>query len=153
MAKKNKNEDPRLLKKQLLIDFNTNRWKTVDMESVKEEMIYLKMNAKQGRLLGQLGHPDKKKGESIGMLSINNASHTIIDINLDEEVKCIYGDIKILNSPPGNTMMELLEIMKKSGIEPVFGMRASGSTVDGKTVIDKIFTWDLLPPNTLLKDK
>ena len=118
-----------------LTDFNSPRWKGVDMESVSKCVGDLRERDENNRLFGELDHPEKFE------VSLTNASHMVKNVQLKDGV--VHGDVKFLDNEKGATARELIE----SGA-CVMGVRAAGTThPDGTITITKIFSWDVITPN------
>lgn len=108
----------------------------------KEEYLphlqYLRSDIQKGEpLLGELDHPEDRFE-----VSLQNASHQVIDLWLDESKNCVMGKIKLLDTPSGKIAKALVD----DGIPLHISSRAAGS-VDARTHhvdIQQIFTFDLV---------
>lgn len=124
------------MKKYLLTDFSTERWKGINIESVETQLENLneKIN-KVGFLFGEIGNP-----ETFEVSSTSRASHTIK--NLIFEDGKVYGEIKFLNNDNGRQADNLINNMNCR-----FGIRSVGVSdrhKDGEIVIHSIFSWDII---------
>ena len=90
------------------------------------------MNDLSGRTLyGEIGYPNRFQ------VSMNEVSHQIS--NLEMYGDALYGEVKILETPKGRTLKELI----KNGTKFVFRPRGSGTVNPDGTVNDyKIYTFD-----------
>lgn len=99
---------------------------------------YLRKDISDGEaLLGELDHPEDRFE-----VSLQNASHQVIDIWYDEKNKCVMGKIKLLDTPSGKIAKALVD----DGVPIHISSRAAGS-VDPQThkvSIQQIFTWDIV---------
>ena len=99
---------------------------------------YLRNDIAKGEpLLGELDHPEDRFE-----VSLQNASHQVIDLWLDESKNCVMGKIKLLDTPSGKIAKALVD----DGIPLHISSRAAGS-VDARTHhvdIQQIFTFDLV---------
>ena len=99
---------------------------------------YLRADIKKGEsLLGELDHPEDRFE-----VSLQNASHQVLDIWLDESKNCVMGKIKLLDTPSGKIAKALVD----DGIPLHISSRAAG-TVDSRTKqvsIQQIFTYDIV---------
>ena len=121
----------------LLTDFNTERWKGINIESVytQVEKLNEKIN-KHGCLFGEFGHPTKFD------FSFSNISHSIKNLTFEEDGK-VYGDIEFLDNINGNFAKEFIN--NKSCRFGIRGTWASERYKDGgEIVISSIFTWDII---------
>lgn len=125
--------------KCLLTDFNTERRKGIDIESVKKALEDLKSKKQMPGLMhcifGELGNPSSFE------VSLNKASHSIKNIILEDNK--IYGDVEILNTLMGKVVSETYNNLDNIN----FGIRSTGSSPVngvGKIVIERIFTWDII---------
>jgi hypothetical protein len=119
------------MKQYLLTDFSSERWKGVDLESVKECLKNVEERANNGRLLGELENPDRFD------ISLNNCTHSITNVVLKNDK--IYGDIEFLSNGKGQIAKDLVENHNCK-----FGIRSTGNTSEGVITIEQIFTWDLI---------
>lgn len=99
---------------------------------------YLRKDISDGEaLLGELDHPEDRFE-----VSLQNASHQVIDLWYDEANECVMGKIKLLDTPSGKIAKALVE----DGVPLHISSRAAGS-VDPhshKVSIQQIFTFDLV---------
>lgn len=108
----------------------------------KEEYLphlqYLRSDIQKGEpLLGELDHPEDRFE-----VSLQNASHQVIDLWLDESKNCVMGKIKLLDTPSGKIAKSLVD----DGVPLHISSRAAGS-VDARThkvAIQQVFTYDLV---------
>lgn len=79
------------MKNYLLTDFNTERQKGIDMESVKTQVEKLneKIN-KIGCLFGEIGNPNRFD------ISLSKASHSIKNLTFDDGK--VYGCVEFINN-------------------------------------------------------
>jgi hypothetical protein len=123
------------MKKYLLTDFNTDRWKGINMESVKSSVEKLNNKIhKIGCLYGEIGNPETF------VISLNKVSHYIK--NLTFEDGRVYGDIEFLSNENGKLAENFINNMNCK-----FGIRSAGTSKqheDGEIVIKSIFTWDII---------
>lgn len=123
------------MKKYLLTDFNTDRWKGINMESVKSEVE--KLNEKTNKnvcLYGQIGNPTTFD------ISMSKASHTLKNFTFEDGK--VYGDVKFLDNENGKQADNLINNKNCR-----FGIRSTGTSEqykDGEIVIHSIFTWDII---------
>ena len=99
---------------------------------------YLRKDISEGKpLLGELDHPDDRFE-----VSLQNASHRIIDLWYDENSKTVMGKIKLLDTPSGKIAKALVE----DGVPLHISSRAAGSVdpQSHKVSIQQIFTFDLV---------
>ena len=101
-------------------------------------LAYLRQDLSNGEsLLGELDHPEDRFE-----VSLQNASHQILDLWLDESKNCVMGKIKLLDTPSGKIAKSLID----DGVPLHISSRAAGS-VDSRTkkvTIQQIFTFDLV---------
>lgn len=122
------------MEKYLLTNFNTERWKGINMESVKSQIEKLneKIN-KIGYLFGEIGNPD-----TFDILS--KASHSIKNLTFEDGK--VYGEVKFLDNEYGRQVDNFINNMNCS-----FGIRSIGASEqykDSEIVIHSIFTWDII---------
>ena len=125
--------------KCLLTDFNTERRKGIDIESVKKALNDLKSIKQMPGLMhcifGELGNPSSFE------VSLQNISHSIKNIIIEDNK--IYGDVEILDTQMGKVVSETYNDINQLK----FGIRSTGSSPVngvGKIVIERIFTWDII---------
>lgn len=101
-------------------------------------LAYLRQDLSNGEsLLGELDHPEDRFE-----VSLQNASHQVLDLWLDESKNCVMGKIKLLDTPSGKIAKALID----DGVPLHISSRAAGS-VDSRTkkvTIQQIFTFDLV---------
>jgi len=120
----------------ILTDFSSERWKGVDIESVKKAMVEIEGVASGSVLYGELGHP---VDFVLFDISLKNVTHQILEPKLIEGK--IVSDVKFLKTTRGNIAAEMIESGKFK-----FGIRAAGNTQeDGCITIKQIYTWDIIP--------
>ena len=79
------------MKNYLLTDFNTERWKGINMESVKSEVEKLNERTnKIGCLFGEIRNPDTFE------ISLSRASHWIKNLTFEDGK--VYGDVEFLDN-------------------------------------------------------
>jgi len=102
------------MKNYLLTDFNTEKWKGINMESVKIEIEKLneKIN-KFGCLFGEIGNPTTPD------ISLSKASHSIKNLTLVDGK--VYGDVEFLSNDNGKKADDFINIMNCR-----FGIRCAG---------------------------
>lgn len=95
---------------------------------VKEVENYRKL-VKERRALGELDHPDDS------VINLKNASHLVTDIWM--EGKDVKGKIKVLNTPAGKVLQELVRDNVNIGISS----RGMGSVTEtsGQTIVEDDF--------------
>lgn len=123
------------MKNYLLTDFNTERWKGINMESVKSQVEKLneKIN-KIGFLFGEIGNPETFD------ISSSRASHSIKNLTFEDGK--VYGDVKFLDNENGKKADNFISNMNYR-----FGIRSTGTSEqykDGEIEIHSIFTWDII---------
>jgi hypothetical protein len=123
------------MKNYLLTDFNTERRKGINMESVETQVEKLnkKIN-KIGCLFGEIGNPETFD------VSLTRVSHSIKNLTLVDGK--IYGDVEFLNNDNGTQADNFINNMNCR-----FGIRSTGTSEqykDGEIVIHSIFTWDVI---------
>lgn len=131
------------MKNYLLTDFNTERWKGINMESVKTQVEKLneKIN-KIGFLLGEIGNPETFDIliSEASQISLSKISHKIKNLTFNDGK--VYGDVEFLNNDNG----KLAEIFINN-MNGRFGIRCAGTSEKYKNseiVIHSIFTWDVI---------
>lgn len=123
------------MKNYLLTDFNTERWKGIDMKSVETQIE--KLNKKidaLGCLYGEIGHSETY------MISVERVSHSIKNLTFVDGK--VYGDVEFLNNNNGQLADNFINNMNCR-----FGIRSTGTSEqykDGEIIIDSIFTWDVI---------
>ena len=99
---------------------------------------YLRKDISEGEaLLGELDHPEDRFE-----VSLQNASHQVIDLWYDEANNCVMGKIKLLDTPAGKIAKSLVD----DGVPLHISSRAAGSVnpQSHKVSIQQIFTYDLV---------
>lgn len=99
---------------------------------------YLRKDISEGEaLLGELDHPEDRFE-----VSLQNASHQVIDLWYDEMNECVMGKIKLLDTPSGKIAKALVD----DGVPLHISSRAAGSVdpQSHKVSIQQIFTFDLV---------
>jgi hypothetical protein len=87
-------------------------------------LAYLRQDLSNGEsLLGELDHPEDRFE-----VSLQNASHQVLDLWLDESKNCVMGKIKLLDTPSGKIAKSLID----DGVPLHISSRAAGS-VDSRT--------------------
>lgn len=71
-------------------------------ENIIEQFQKIKNN---GKAFGELGYPVEKNFQGI---DLSNVSHEIEELHLDEEQKALVGTIKLLDTPKGNLVKDLI---------------------------------------------
>lgn len=100
------------------------------LDKIKEQ---LSEQIKKGRALGELGHPDRFE------VTLNNTSHLVTDIYQEDDV--LYGDIRILDTPRGRDLQNLMDADLI-----VFRPRSAGIVnEDGTVNIHQIYSFDAIP--------
>jgi hypothetical protein len=127
----------------LLTDFNTDRWKGIDMTSVIDQVKTLNLKD-DGPLFGEIEpigvyefHPPEMHFDHI--VSLTNASHIIKNLTIEEGK--VYGDIQFLNNNQGRLAKICIDDIKE---EYRFGIRCMGVTKSERITIDEIITWDVI---------
>lgn len=123
------------MKNYLLTDFNTERWKGIDIESVKSQVEKLneKIN-KIGYLFGEIGNPETFD------ISLSRASHSIKNLTFEDGK--VYGDVEFLDNENGKQADNFINNKNCR-----FRIRSAGTSEqykDGEIVIRSIFTWDVI---------
>jgi len=123
------------MKNYLLTDFNTERWKGINIESAETQVEKLneKIN-KIGCLFGEIGNPETFE------ISLSRASHSIKNLTFVDGK--VYGDVEFLNNDNGKQADNFINNMNC-----IFGIRSTGTSEqykDGEIVIHSIFTWDVI---------
>jgi len=95
---------------------------------MKEVENYKKL-VKERRALGELDHPDDS------VINLKNASHLVTDIWWEE--KDVMGKVKVLDTPSGKVLQELV----KSGVSLGISSRGMGSVSESKgaTIVEDDF--------------
>ena len=122
------------MKNYLLTDFNTERWKGINMESVKSEVEKLNEKIKIGCLFGEIGNPTNFD------ISLSRASHSIKNLTFEDGK--VYGDVEFFDNENGKKADNFINNMNYR-----FGIRSTGISEqykDGEIVIHSIFTWDII---------
>ena len=123
------------MKNYLLTDFNTERWKGINMESVKLQVEKLNEKTnKIGCLFGEIGNPTAFD------ISVSRVSHSIKNLTFEDGK--VYGDVEFLDNENGKQADNFI-----NNINCRFGIRCAGTSEqykDGEIVIHSIFTWDII---------
>lgn len=123
------------MKNYLLTDFNTERWKGINLESVKTQVEKLNEKINEvGFLLGEIGNPETFD------VSLSRASHSIKNLTFVDGK--VYGDVEFLDTENGREADNFINNMNYR-----FGIRSIGTSEqhkDGEIVIQSIFTWDVI---------
>ena len=133
------------MKNYLLTDFNTERWKGINLESVKTQVEKLNEKTnKIGCLFGEIGNPTNSFGEiensPICDFSLSRASHSIKNLTFNGGM--VYGDVEFLDNENGKQAENFINNMNCR-----FGIRCVGTPKQyngGEIVIHSIFTWDII---------
>jgi hypothetical protein len=98
-------------------------------KTLKREMDYYMEVVKDNRACGELDHPDDS------VINLKNVSHMITELWWDN--KDVMGKIKILDTPSGRTVKDLINAGVKLGISS----RGLGSVTEqmGETVVEDDF--------------
>ena len=123
------------MKNYLLTDFNTERWKGINMESVETQLEKLneKIN-KIGCIFGEIKNPERFD------VSLSKASHSIKNLTFVDGK--VYGDVEFLNNDYGKQADNFI-----NNTNCRFGIRSTGTSEqhnNGEIVIHSIFTWDII---------
>jgi len=104
------------MKNYLLTDFNTERWKGINMKSVKSQVEKLneKIN-KIGCLFGEIEKPGTFD------ISLSRASHSIKNLTFEDGK--VYGDVKFLDNENGKQADNFINNMNCR-----FGIRSTGTS-------------------------
>jgi len=103
LNKKEKEEKPIILTGSFFQYDKPNKNGRVYTKEVCEQMV---------NQFGELEHPMygelNPNYDMANAISFNNISHEILEIYLDEDQKALYGTIKVLDTPKGKVLQELL---------------------------------------------
>lgn len=125
------------MKNYMLTDFNTERWRGINIESVILQVENLKERInKDGYLIGGIGKPGKND------MSLSGASHLIKNITFRDGK--IYGDVEFLNNENGKKAENLIENMNFRFELKGVGIYEQREEGDGEKVIHSIITWDVI---------
>jgi hypothetical protein len=119
-------------KNYLLTDFNTERWKGINLNSVDNA---IKKLSEHEFIYGEIG----ENQEYPTINSLCNATHTIKNIVLKEDK--IFGDVTFLDTDSGRKVYKLINEYPDLFN---FGIRSIGTTNDNEIIINEIFTWDII---------
>jgi hypothetical protein len=130
----------------LYYDVENGNGRIYTKKCAKDIVNQFKKMKKDGAILGEPSFPDGRYGDR-STTFLGNVSHEIEEIHLDEENKCIVGNIKILDSDPGKILKELYKSPEE--FNNSFSVRSRGiGDVDPSTkeVINyQIVSFDLVP--------
>lgn len=123
------------MKNYLLTDFNTERWKGINMESVETQVEKLNEEInKIGCLFGEIGNPETF------VISLSRVSHSIKNLTFVDGK--VYGDVEFLKNDNGTQADYFINNMNCR-----FGIRSFGTSEQykgGEIVIHSIITWDVI---------
>ena len=130
-----------------LTDFTKDRWKSVDIQSVKDCVQELNDKVKQfGLVFGEL---NLSPGCDV---QLNKASHCINNIEFNEADLAIYGDVTFIKGVLGQSAEFSIENSNTFNIRALgitYGKLANSGTSDINEPLriefKKIFTWDIDP--------
>ena len=101
------------------------------------EKIVEQFENRDGEMFGELGYPDRFE------VLLTQVSHKVEEIHLDEENKAIVGTIKILDTPKGKIVKEMLGTDDYVGI--TCRPRGSGTINENSEIEDyTLYSFDLV---------
>lgn len=103
---KNKEKPLKLAGNFLYFDSKNLNGRIYKKEIAEEILEQFNKMKKESPVLGELGYPEKN---SFMEIDLSNVSHEVEEIHLDEKNKSIAGTIKILDTPKGKIVKELLQ--------------------------------------------
>lgn len=96
---------------------------------------------KEEPLIGQFGYPSE---DTFGKIDLEHASHEIVDIYINEDKKALMGMVKILHTPMGDVVTQLLDADKVC-----FRPRGVGEVNENKEIENyTLITFDAVAKNT-----
>lgn len=108
-------------------------------------------NKRENKMMIGEFNPYDKRDEDFDSVSLTNASHTIESLYIDKEKNAVMGTIKILATPAGNKVLEMLDINNER-FEDRFVVRSRGiGEVDPST--KEVINYKLLSFDIIDKDK